>query len=1764
MRIYNFTTKQWEDEEDANPKYKGSNWAGEKYSPTPPAQKPLLPTEFHKLETAQQKPVGTGLLGPVPQKPVWNSAIKSMQPKRVTPQEQYQQQKQAREAPWKISTDGLLLKNAPAAKSVPLPAKPAVQGLPTKFRTGNSADLRLQNAGVIGYLPTRVGQPAPTDAALRRRAAYQYQQGSQGRIAELEKTTTFHDLLTKQGKLSADEKLLAKKIIQEREKIYNARVRDAALHLKAVSEDDQAFSMETTALKNRVSGGTAATMGFLNSASGFRSLDKASLKQNEAAAKLAAQINAPAVNAAARIAQAHGGKSAVQLAAEQNPVAYGAGSFVGESFKYMVLSPFVRGIPGVDKLAKGTGSAVAKMTGGKISAAVAERLTLGRIADLPLDVINAALDTDNVEDFAKNLGIYQATGLAADIGFEGLTFSWHKIREAARNGRLQRIMDPDAIRQADVDAYLRDYHAGDAPKSQALTQEPAARNVSLPTRKEAGRMKLTDPFNLARYRIEIDNSFSGVLPSGSDIVVGRTPDILVQFGAPDKALHLSQSTARKIVYPTGYLGLEHGHNLGMSVLKNLPSQLEDPIAILKNPQPNAKGLDSLVVLTEWYDQNGLRIVSPVHLNAKGAIDVQNNIASTFGADYMDRLLGKNGENIIYTKNNEDIRKLLSTGVESPKAMADDIFADTSIPQQPSKINGQNGGNSGGDFGRLPPEDPFRQAAEQAQARAGEMDPFLRDTLEIRERVKNTPGLPVNPDGTDAFGRSVFGENAVGAAQANPRSYDHMKNAYGTIPPGEAPRAREVDVPISTNGEDKVSQFTRTLMEAPATPKEMVGRIEDLTAEGVFSHEVLTDKYALQNAVDTVSLKGYQGAYDQWQDVTKGRRPASKEDIAVGHLLYAQAAAAGDGELAGQLAAELAVEATRSAQTLQAVRMLKKTTPQGQAYYLQRAADILTKEMEPRLGGRKITPDAELVKKLLNTADQAERENIIKLIQRDIAGQVPQNWWDKFDAWRYTAMLANPRTHIKNVLGNAVFVPARKIKDILGWGLERGNLLLPTKFGREDMTKGFLNPLAQKDRALLSFAKDDYKIMKDVISGEGKYNDIGKILREGRKGLGEANGKLLDLEDSWFSAPAYMDSLSQAAKARGYSAEFLQSGTREANRALNNIREVAVLEAQKATYRDASKLADGLNKLKNTNRVAKVVGGGIIPFTKTPINVVKRGLEYSPAGFLKTLALGGQQIKTGQKTAAQVIDDLASGLTGTGIGILGWWLAKEGIITANAGEGKEGDFAELQGRQNYSLNIGGKSFTIDWMAPTVLPAMVGAEVFRLQDQNGKGDVPDTADMLEAAANVVEPVFDLTMLDGINSTIRAAGYSDNPASGVVGNALLSYAGQAVPSVLGAVNRTFFDPVRRSTTVTDKTGFMRAAQQQVNRAAAKVPWLSKKLPAMTDAWGRESEVKGLPLRFAENFVLPGYINTLNTTDADSVVGAVYDESGNASVLPKSAQRKFKVEGEDIVLAPHEYAKANMIRGQAANEAIGALQNNAVFSDMSKKQRSDVIQDIYSYASALGKMAVSGYVPDDWVEKAMEAGKNGIPLEDYVLCKNVLTPLKHNVEKNTALLNMEGDSDTKEKLYKYFVSDSEGSRKKIDAFKGVGLDMDDFLTASVEYANIDDGGGTAQEKATRFYHWLDTQGLNKQQYEAVASIMPYFQMFPAKPQAYRVDMMSASGQKKWAKAKAWGLSERQYATYYKIATQQKKKAEIMADLQKAGMTQQQAAYFWGIIKSK
>lgn len=221
------------------------------------------------------------------------------------------------------------------------------------------------------------------------------------------------------------------------------------------------------------------------------------------------------------------------------------------------------------------------------------------------------------------------------------------------------------------------------PEVREDTYTPAPANAAegaqnaAPGVKTAGRLTSTD--NMLRYRSDIDKVFSGDYPSGKLLSVGDTPELLTRYGASPLPMTMTQDAAYKIAYPEGYMGGKH--NLGMSVLKQLPYQIENPVAILKsNTQPS-----SIVLLTAWKDGDK-SIIVPLHLDKQGAISVENRIASAYQTGHMQSYLGEADSNVLYTKNNEDVHQLLSNGVQFPKAMADDILAKNNISQAEAKSN----------------------------------------------------------------------------------------------------------------------------------------------------------------------------------------------------------------------------------------------------------------------------------------------------------------------------------------------------------------------------------------------------------------------------------------------------------------------------------------------------------------------------------------------------------------------------------------------------------------------------------------------------------------------------------------------------------------------------------------------------------------------------------------------------------------------------------------------------------------------------------------------------------------------------------------------------------------------------------------------------------------------------------------------------------------------------------------------------------------------
>lgn len=580
-----------------------------------------------------------------------------------------------------------------------------------------------------------------------------------------------------------------------------------------------------------------------------------------------------------------------------------------------------------------------------------------------------------------------------------------------------------------------------------------------------------------------------------------------------------------------------------------------------------------------------------------------------------------------------------------------------------------------------------------------------------------------------------------------------------------------------------------------------------------------------------------------------------------------------------------------------------------------------------------------------------------------------SWRDKWDAWRYLSMLSKPATHERNMIGNVGMNVVSGVKNNLAATMEAVlDRIAPNGIQR---TRSVLNPLSGTDRGLISAAADDAEnVAYRALSGS-KYNVTGGIKGQAkafRSGPGRAiqwladkNSGLLEAED-WLGLKAkYSTSLAGYLKANGLGVDALKSTDEAVQNIVNQGREFAIKEAQRATFHEQSTLADALSQfsrsLNESNKKADNAIGmlieGIVPFKKTPINIVKTAGRYSPLNIANAVVQGVQAVKSGSYTASEVLDSLASGLTGTGIMALGAYLCSQGIIRGSGtGDENQDAFDELQGAQNYSFVTDDGSYTIDWAAPSVLPLLVGVELQQSMSDGGA----DSSDLINAITSIADPIVETTMMSGISDALSAVQYADDDAdvlSTFAANALTGYATQGIPSSLGAITRAI-DNTRR-TSYSDSTGAAGELEYTVNSTRNKIPFLSDDAPEYRDAWGRTQENfqggGGLLRNLAYQFFSPGYYSSDRTTENDEYLQGIYDYTEEPSVLPKNISRSY---GSGQKMTGEEYSEAQQIAGETSYDLIEALRKN--HSGVTSSGQADIISDIYSLSKDIALQDVVG----------------------------------------------------------------------------------------------------------------------------------------------------------------------------------------------------------------
>ena len=602
----------------------------------------------------------------------------------------------------------------------------------------------------------------------------------------------------------------------------------------------------------------------------------------------------------------------------------------------------------------------------------------------------------------------------------------------------------------------------------------------------------------------------------------------------------------------------------------------------------------------------------------------------------------------------------------------------------------------------------------------------------------------------------------------------------------------------------------------------------------------------------------------------------------------------------------------------------------------------------------------------------ERYDIEQQAYALIANKISKaSFLDKWDAWRYMSMLGNAKTHLRNVIGNNVFGMVTGVKNSVAAVIESGVDNVNRAMGGEGIqrTKSLLNPMNKSDNALIKAGKKDavenvYTLLNDgnkwtVANSIEKNKQIfnNKALEKFR----EFNETMLDKEDFTGLRNKYSTSLAGYIKANGKDASIFDSTNESDIKFLNEARTYAIEQAKIATFHEYNQIASALStfsqNLKNGNGISKagyVAMEGLLPFKKTPMNILKQGVQYSPASLVNGVYQAFHAVKTGRYTADQAIDSLAKGLTGTGIMALGYGLSALGLVSGAPDEEKD-NYNKLTGKQNYALNIGDKSYTIDWLAPFSLPLFVGVELKKMED-SGEINVGN------AFSSIAEPVMEMSMLSGLSDTLENIRYGEKGKAlqTIATSVATGYAQQGIPTLLGQVARSV-DDTRRST-YTGESGMSNLLTRAVKQTENKIPFLSMNNQPYVDAWGREQKNVGgnFAGRLAYNMLSPGYYSENKSTDVDNYLDGLYEYTKNSGVLPSTASSSITVDGQRIKLSPEQYTEFSKTRGTAAYNLFESFLDKNPDGILSKDAQVEVAKDIYNLASKVGNAGL-GYTPEN-----------------------------------------------------------------------------------------------------------------------------------------------------------------------------------------------------------
>ena len=901
------------------------------------------------------------------------------------------------------------------------------------------------------------------------------------------------------------------------------------------------------------------------------------------------------------------------------------------------------------------------------------------------------------------------------------------------------------------------------------------------------------------------------------------------------------------------------------------------------------------------------------------------------------------------------------------------------------------------------------------------DDVADEVSSLTEQYKNGE---ISYDEWKSQAASLIGDNNTNKAD-NPVSIANLSVEAANPTPDLPKRNR------ANKKGDGDSKLAESIQKSDIFSKEFKDEVVD--DDFIKHYDRATNKETMAKAKKLLD-EGGSSFVLQW--FNKSIDETSTVDVAVGVIMLDRYQKIGDMANALEIAYKLREMATISGQTVQIFSILGRFTPEMMLVYTQHELDKAyetiikgktNKWIESNRSKFELT-EAEkefIIRNTLVASTLPEgRDKQIKLaeIATLVQKKIPHKPGDAYKALQRICMLLNPKTNVRNIVGNAIMTPICWIDDL--WGACIDNLASKKsgvrttgnfQFGKET-AKAFAQGVYESyDDFIRDINTREINLENSSLGSGNNFNEnhTGKVskyinpISKSLNALDRITSFILDAGDRGFFQMWFINSLNN---------QLRLNNTTEPTAEMI---EIATNDALERTWQDSdNKIVQAFSGMRGALNHLNIHGVGLgdlfIKFIKTPSNLLRASIKYSPAGFVKATSdyiKFNRSLKNGQfdaKLQRKFVNNLSKSITGTLLYVVFGFLAHAGVISGGADDDKDVAAFEknILGIQPYSVKIGDYSFSYEWAQPIASGMAFMADLMNIWESDSRTEAE--ADLENALLHGSQTILNLSVFQSFQNIFKEEDLISTIINGIV-NEVVVFSPQALSQVASVT-----DDYSRETYEKDNK-----IQTVINSVKKKIPGLRNTLPESVDVYGEAVENP-------YDNVWDAFFNPANQLQSNSSPSAekiyeLYQNTKDKSVIPPKAVNGITINGEDITFTSEERTAFQKYRGQLNAKYLDDFTSSSLWEKSSDEEKISIIKDIYSFTNSLAKNHYSSeYELSKKEQKILE-------YEDF----GIMSPIEYFSITTTA--DKDGNSHVSKSEYAEAVNNTDMSQKQKDLLIGL-----------------------------------------------------------------------------------------------------------------------------------